>query len=285
MTSDIIELNDFIVLIETTDAQEAETAKCGFDDDVIGITFYGSGDVLLEIESDTVQTQLNCQKGMGFSFFGNDRIELSRKISSSAPLREVSIFATVESIQKLPEQEKELYTHHLNNLLSPGKDFELGPQILMTPEMQTAISKIFSSSLQNANRLLFLKSQVIELLSHYFAQISTSEPQSIRQEEINKIHEARDIIIDNINQPPSLSELSQLIGMNNNKLKKNFKQIFGMPVFKYLQNQRLQKAYHLLDRKEMTVQEVAWFVGYESLSSFSNAFRKQYGFRPSEVSK
>ena len=175
--------------------------------------------------------------------------------------------------------------NHLGNLLSSNDDFEIGPRVFMNPEMQTAIAKIFNTQFQNTARLLFIKSQVIELLSHYFTQISTNNKSEIKQEEIDKIHQAREIIIQNIDKPPLLSELSKLIGMNSNKLRKNFKQIFGVPVFKYLQNQRLQKAYQLLSNQEMTVQETAWFVGYESLSSFSNAFYKKYGFRPSDVAK
>jgi len=56
-------------------------------------------------------------------------------------------------------------------------------------------------------------------------------------------------------------------------------------VYKYLQNKRLEKAYELLENNELTVQETAWYVGYESLGSFSNAFYKKFGYRPSEIRK
>ena len=285
MTTDILEINDFIVLIETTDAQEMEVAQCQLDDEVIGITFYGSGNVEIEVSYGHSKQTLKSRKGMAFSFFGNSHVRLLYRTLQSKPLRNVSIFSTIKNIQKLPVHEKELYVNHLGNLFAPKSDFEMGPRILMSPDMQRAISKIFHTQFQNTTRLLFLKSQVLELLSHYFAQIAANSKPEINQAEIEKIHQAKEIIVQNIDKPPSLSELSKLIGMNNNKLRKNFKQLFGVPVFKYLQNQRLQKAYQLLNGKEMTVQEVAWFVGYESLSSFSNAFFKKYGFRPSAVSK
>ena len=86
-----------------------------------------------------------------------------------------------------------------------------------------------------------------------------------------------------MDSPPSLSELSRQIGLNSFKLKKHFKELFGVPVFKYLQNERLNRANELLRREDLTVQEVAWDVGYDSLSSFSNAFTKKFGYRPSEV--
>ena len=285
MTTDIVEINDFVVLIDTTDAQEAEVIQCQFDNEIIGISFYGSGNVEIEVNYGKSKQVLKSQKGTAFSFFGNHRVRFSHNILQSEALRSVSIFSTLENLQKLPVYEKELYENHLKNLISPSGDFELGPRVLMSPEMQTAISKIFHTPFQSSTRMLFLKSQVLELLSHYFGQLGTKPKPEIKQEEIEKIHQAREIILQNIDKPPSLSELSKLIGINNNKLNKNFKQLFGVPIFKYLQNQRLQKAYQLLNGNEMTVQEAAWYVGYESLSSFSNAFYKKYGFRPSAVSK
>ena len=58
-----------------------------------------------------------------------------------------------------------------------------------------------------------------------------------------------------------------------------------MPVFKYLQQIRLDKAHSLIKTRELSVQEVAWDVGYDSISSFSNAFEKKFGYRPSELNR
>lgn len=80
-------------------------------------------------------------------------------------------------------------------------------------------------------------------------------------------------------------KLSRQIGLNTFKLKKNFKEVFGVPVFKYVQQIRLEKAHQLIKTKQLSVQEVAWDVGYESISSFSNAFAKKYGYRPSELNR
>jgi AraC family transcriptional activator of pyochelin receptor len=121
------------------------------------------------------------------------------------------------------------------------------------------------------------------LLAHFFSLVTAPVKANENKEDTKKIMLAKDIITNNMEKPPSLNELSMLIGMNSNKLKKNFKEMFGIPVFKYLQEERLTKAHSLLRQGEMTVQEVAWFVGYESLSSFSNAFLKKFGFRPSDV--
>ena len=287
MTTDIIEINNFVVLVDSTDAKEAEVFQCQFDNDLIGISFYGSGNIEIEVNDGISKQIVKSRKGIALSYSGNNNVRFLHRILQAEPLASVSIFSTVQNLKEMPAHERQLFDKYLGNLLSPKKPFELGPRVLMTPEMHTAIAKIFQTSFKNFTRQLFVKSQVLELLSHYFNQIqvATQSKPEINREAVEKMYQAKEIILENMSKPPSLSELSQLVGVNNNKLKKHFKELFGLPVFKYLQSQRLLKAYQLLNKKEMTVQEVAWFVGYESISSFSNAFYKEYGFRPSVVTK
>ena len=183
----------------------------------------------------------------------------------------------------LPPLEYEVFQDHLPDLLNPMEDFVEGPSFFMTPYMQEAVYKIMTTQYHGNTRLLFLKSQVNELLSHFFAFLASDRTENISLQEREKLLHAKTIITNNISKPPTLSELSKMIGLNNNKLKKNFKELFGVPVFKYLQEERLNKAYELLSQTEMAVQEAAWFVGYESLSSFSNAFYEKFGIRPAGV--
>ena len=285
MITDIVELNNSIVLIETSDAKETEIEKCKLDDDVIGISFYASGKVLIDVFYGNEKKTLPNKKGIATSFYGNKNVRFVHNISGEEPLRSVSIFSAVKNIREQTQQEAELYSKYLAPLLSSTSDFIAGQTVNMTPEMLTAVHKIFNTNYQDATRLLFLKSQITELLAHYFALISAKKKVTLSEVDSQKINLAKDIITRNMDKPPSISELSRLIGLNSNKLKKNFKQVFGVPIFKYIQNERLQKAHQLLSKGEMTVQETAWHVGYESLSSFSNAFFKKYGYRPSEINR
>ena len=121
------------------------------------------------------------------------------------------------------------------------------------------------------------------LLSHFFGQLAMMQTEKINTTERDKLYMAKEILLNNLDNPPSLSELSRQIGLNSYNLKKNFKELFGVPVFKYLQNERLKTAHELIRNQEATVQEAAWHVGYDSLSSFSNAFEKKFGYRPSQI--
>lgn len=286
MTTDIIEINDFIVLIEQSSSSETTIAECFLDDQVIGFTFYGSAEVELTIQVGDKNIIVNNASGLGTSFYGNKNVRFSHKILPNKPLQSVSVFSTLKNIKNLPLAEKEIYLRHLSDLIHPKEDFVTGPGFYLSPDMLNVVHKIFNTEYKGYTRKIFMESQIKELLAHFYSHLENKELQSsIPLEEIEKLFNAKEIIANNLNTPPTLSELSKMIGLNNNKLKKNFKELFGVPVFKYLQNERLTKAYDLLKSKEKNVQEVAWFVGYESLSSFSNAFQKRFGYRPSEVRK
>jgi AraC family transcriptional regulator, transcriptional activator of the genes for pyochelin and ferripyochelin receptors len=285
MTTDIIELNNFIVLIEQSNAEKTFVQKCEIDGDAVGFAFYGSGNVELEIKHNNQTKYLTNTTGLAISFFGNQKVEFAHKIAPNKPLQSISIFTKLKNLQSLPQEEKEIFEKQLPYLLDPKEHFVKGPTIFMTLDMQLAVQKIFNTSYSGNTRLLFLKSQVNELLAHYFALLSSDVKNELTDKDKEKLFMAREIVSTNYSKPPTLTELSKLIGLNSNKLKKNFKELFGIPVYKYIHEERLNKAYELLCQNEKTVQEAAWEVGYESLSSFSNAFQKKFGSRPNEVKK
>lgn len=283
MTTDIIEINNFIVLIEQSNAEKTIVEKCELDGEIIGFAFYGSGNVELEISYENNKLIINNTTGIAISFFGNNKVEFAHKIAPNRPLQSITVFTKVKNLNSLPERENEIFSEHLQQLINPKANFVEGPSFYMSPVMQTAVQKILNTEYKGNTRIMFLKSQITELLAHFFAALSTNKYESIKKGDRDKILYAKEIISQNIATPPTLSELSKLIGINNTKLKKNFKELFGIPVFKYLQDERLNKAYDLLNTSDKTIQETASFVGYESLSSFSNAFQKKFGIRPSAV--
>jgi len=283
MTTDIIELNDFIVLIEQSNTTKTIIQKCEIDGDAVGFAFYGSGNVELEIKHNDQTKYLTNTTGLAICFFGNQKVAFSHKIEPDKPLQSISIFTKPKKLNTLPQAEKEIFESYLPELLNPKEHFVKGPSFYMTLDMQMAVQKIFNTTYTGNTRLLFMKSQINELLAHFFALLATEKKAAFSEKDKSKLFEAKEIVTNNYSKPPSITQLSKMVGLNSHKLKKNFKELFGIPVFKYIQEERLQKAYDLLRNSEKTVQEAAWEVGYESLSSFSNAFYKKFGTRPNEV--
>ena len=283
MNRDIIDINDFTILVEESPANQAMVDACTFDEPVIGVAFYGDGEVNLRVNYAEKHQSFAHTPGLALSFYADEQVEFVHTISEKKALKCLVIVTAIRNLEKLPNQEGELFSQLLHQLVAPSDHFVGGPRFYMTPSMLHIVEQVFQIPYEGKTKMMFYRSQMTALLSHYFGQLAKMSESSISQTEREKLFEAKEILSRNLETPPSLSELSRQIGLNSFKLKKNFKALFGVPVFKYLQNQRLSKAHELLRGQELSVQEVAWNVGYDSLSSFSNAFSQKYGYRPSKV--
>ena len=82
---------------------------------------------------------------------------------------------------------------------------------------------------------------------------------------------------------PTISQLAKMVSISESKLKKDFKLIYGLPVYEYFQKIRMQTAKDKLLTGGHSVKEVAMELGYSNLSNFTIAFKKEFGLLPSKL--
>jgi AraC-like DNA-binding protein len=154
----------------------------------------------------------------------------------------------------------------------------------MTASMKMTVHQILNCPYQGLIKRMYLEGKAIELISHQLAQLVCDEkvPKTLilRPDDIERIHEARDILIRNMDNPPSLLELARQVGLNDTKLKRGFRQIFNTTVFGCLHAQRMERAILLLQDGKVNVTEVAYEVGYSSPGNFTRAFARHFGCNP-----
>ncbi|MBV6622435.1 MAG: helix-turn-helix transcriptional regulator [Rivularia sp. (in: Bacteria)] len=180
--------------------------------------------------------------------------------------------------QKTPSQ--------LNQLLE-GKDekfyFDPGKT---TPQMQLCLHQILNCPYQGATQKIYLEGKALELIAMRFQEVLSKDnsqhdsSQLMIANDIERIHQAKEILRCNFENPPSLPELARQVGLNQRKLKQGFRACLGTTAFGYLHDYRMEQARLLLTDTQMGVTQVAHSVGYASLPSFSAAFRKKFGICP-----
>jgi DNA-binding response OmpR family regulator len=79
---------------------------------------------------------------------------------------------------------------------------------------------------------------------------------------------------------PGLDELARRVGINEKKLTELFRQQFGLTVFEYVAELRLENARRELAGSRLQIQLIADHAGYRNASDFSRAFRRHYGIAP-----
>jgi AraC-like DNA-binding protein len=82
-----------------------------------------------------------------------------------------------------------------------------------------------------------------------------------------------------------LEKFSYLTGRSLTTFKRDFRKAFNTTPQRWLTQKRLELAhYQFLERKRKPM-DVCFEVGFENLSHFSYAFKKQYGYSPRELAK
>ncbi|MBE9192113.1 helix-turn-helix transcriptional regulator [Gloeocapsopsis crepidinum LEGE 06123] len=225
--------------------------------------------------------------GAGHSFlFGNLEPKAIVELPASQQLFHITFAIPLQTfITLIPESFKSMPLE-LKRILEKNENLPYFHSGVTAASMQLALHQILHCPYQGAIKQMYLESKVHELIALKLAQIietaeALASQAKLSPEDIERIHHAREILIRNFSSPPSLIALARQVGLNDYKLKRGFRQVFGTTVFGYLHAYRMEQARQLLARGDMSVTGVAAAVGYVTRGHFAAAFRKQFGINPS----
>jgi AraC-like DNA-binding protein len=114
-----------------------------------------------------------------------------------------------------------------------------------------------------------------------FAGIGMFSPNGHRAEP-RDIWSARKFIEEHANEPLSLRRVASVAGINPTHLSEKFKQVTGIKFVDYIARTRFEKARELLEGVDLRVSEIAFAVGFQSLSQFNRVFKKLSGKSPTD---
>jgi transcriptional regulator GlxA family with amidase domain len=77
-----------------------------------------------------------------------------------------------------------------------------------------------------------------------------------------------------------VASMVRLSGLPERTFKRRFQKAVGMPPLEYVHALRLERAKHLLETTEETLEQLAEKVGYEDATFFSRLFRRKVGLTP-----
>lgn len=157
----------------------------------------------------------------------------------------------------------------------------------ITARMNSIIFDMMNCTRTGSLQRIYLESKVLELLmlqAEQFEQVlKKPNPGSLQPADIERLHHIRWMIEQNLDDPCSLTELAKKGGLNEYKLKKGFREMWGTTVFGYLHELRMKQARHMLLDLGKTVGEAADQAGYRNAHHFTAAFKKFFGYLPSQL--
>jgi AraC-like DNA-binding protein len=124
---------------------------------------------------------------------------------------------------------------------------------------------------------------MLTLLESFAAQLSHhAESLAVIEEgkEPAAIAKARRHIHEHLGEPVILGEVARMAGLSDSHFCRLFRQVTGLTLTDYVNRCRIERAKEELLRKERRVSEIAFEVGYQSLSQFNRNFLRITGSAP-----
>jgi len=276
------EKNRFTILHVKNDLNKKQRYFHQLENNYIQLYFCLSNEVSVAFNMEHCKIELDANES-GFIYYKDTKSNLLFELEKDAEL--AIILIPLEHFHSLFAMEDN-YDFNFENL-------KVGKPIIETKLTSTSIKAIvyqlFNQKINASLKSLYIKGKVYELLSLYFSISDENEteqcPFMANEDTVLKIKNAKDIIIAEMAAPPSLDELSKMVNLNIKKLKMGFKEFYGMPVFTFLFNYKMEHAKKLLSQNGNNVNEVALQVGYSTSSHFIVAFKKKFGITPKQFTK
>ncbi|MBV6422141.1 MAG: Sensor histidine kinase RcsC [Ignavibacteriaceae bacterium] len=155
---------------------------------------------------------------------------------------------------------------------------EIGADDYLTKPFDIKELQIRIKNLINIRRKLQEKFSKIE---NDFPVVTGLKLQSLDEKFLIKVNE---VIEKHISEEEfSIEEFGKEVGMSRSQFHRKFIAITGKPASIYLRSVRLSRAKKMIEGKTGNISEIAYSVGFSSLSYFSKCFKEEFGFPPSDL--
>lgn len=252
--------------------------------------------VVREVDQDFIQLHF-CIKGSALFNFNNgnytiplaeenllllynpeQQLPMNLEVNANSWL--ITVLISIKKFHSLFSTE----ANYISFLNEENKDRKYYKDGIILPSMAIALNQIMNYGLHPSLKKLYFKGKCYELLSLFFNRpidVSIEQcPFLVDEDNVQKIKKAKEIVIQRLDAPPTLNELSEEIGLPLNKLKEGFKQVYGDSVFSFLFDYKMELAIQLLETGSYNVNEVGLKIGYSTASHFIAAFKKKYSITP-----
>lgn len=249
----------------------------------IDFGFFLEGDFVNEMH-DTPIGSLKVDNRAGKSGVGFFR-EMAGTVNIPArkKTRLVHLHVLPDVLEAMLREDVGIVSSKLRNVLEQKNSPDFFNQRCMSPQVQAAANELFFGIRNNFGIKLYMEGKALELLSLSLVERDCHRKRhahALCPRERDTIYAIRKELENRFASPPTLAKLSENYHMGVHKIQAGFKEMYGMSVFSFIKEFKLQKARMLFEEGDMNVSEVAWAIGYINLSHFSTAYKKRFGVLP-----
>ena len=115
--------------------------------------------------------------------------------------------------------------------------------------------------------------------------INKKDACAVASHKIEAIHELHDHLMVLEGKLPTMAVMAQQTGLSQGELNKVFTEEYGMPVHRFVQQQRMTEAHEAVAFSKVPLKVLAHRLGYSHVNHFITAFKRQFGYPPGSLRK
>jgi AraC family transcriptional activator of pyochelin receptor len=161
-------------------------------------------------------------------------------------------------------------------------------QVKLTNELCRLIFDFSAEWQQEPARHLVQEGLIMQILGNLLSPVNEEQsscPYLKDHRQVQQIKQIKEFLLNHLNNPPTLTQIAKMFNINIQHLKTRFKSVYGMPVYGFILNAKLEQAHYLLYQHQYSVKEAASAVGYHNTSQFISAYKKKYHNTPKQYLK
>ncbi|MGJ9459689.1 helix-turn-helix domain-containing protein [Oceanobacillus sp. CF4.6] len=128
--------------------------------------------------------------------------------------------------------------------------------------------------------------ETIHDIKKFFIMITDSVEKEISKRNNDKLADTSKKVLEyidaNFHHDMALQDIADWIGMSTNYTSKIIKDASGKNFLEYLNMKRIEKAKQLLSSTKLTIKEIGFRIGFNSIQSFMRVFKKYEGITPGQ---
>ncbi|KXX70542.1 helix-turn-helix domain-containing protein [Flammeovirga sp. SJP92] len=231
------------------------------------------------LETEVIYNQMKVGKGNHANVvIYNSKKSVPTKVLKDQELKGVTFRITRQFIKKLCNDRWDL----ISNFIENPKDWMIHESLDL--EMERLLKDIIVIQKGIEGKYGLTLSRSVELMTYLLIQLfkNRANQKSIQlsDEKLVEIFKIKDLLIENLMEPPPITELSEKFGINIGVLRTNFKEVFGTSPHQFVINERLIEARRLVKFTELNMTEISDQIGYTDSSHFAKHYRRKFGISP-----
>jgi AraC-like DNA-binding protein len=239
---------------------------------------------LYQVTTDVDNVEYNGNVKRRNVFISSTNYPIRVRYSKDTELKLIGIYFKHSLLRKFLKKDVFHYLQEYSQARLKNRD-----KRTIAKEEAVLLQEIFETDLHDEfgqivlyNRILLLVEKVLNRL--LITEMAAARAKKPKEEDMDGLKEVEAILSEKeLEKFPSINNLSRIALMSSSKLKKRFKEVYGMKLYEFYNHNRLSKAKKWIETGETNIKEAAYRIGFSNLSNFSKAFKKEFGYLPSQL--